>query len=247
MGWFPVWFYTTVFVGDAYKRQILADPSTPFDAIAIEDEATRVGAHALLYSALLSLTCNFVLPLLTKNPDGSEAQSWKIGQTELWVIGMAVFSTSMFATLYVPSPTMLCSFLLYSSFTDSLIGSTLIMSALGFSGAIAFWVPFSLVSMPLVLVSDFYLTWFQIGAMIAGSSASARPGEDVVMTERRTRPEESAETLLVGGHARLDDDADEEASILSGADGEQVQEDLSARTGIILVRLSGFVVIRMLS
>ncbi|KIY65067.1 MFS general substrate transporter [Cylindrobasidium torrendii FP15055 ss-10] len=199
MGWFPVWFYTTVFVGDAYKRQILADPATPFDAAAIEDEATRVGAHALLYSALLSLSCNFVLPLLTKNPDGSEAKSWKIGQTELWVVGMGVFSTSMFATF----------------FTDSLIGSTLIMSALGFSGAIAFWVPFSL-----------------IGAMIAGSSAtSSHPGEDVVMTEvRRSRPSESAETLLVGGHAR-----DDEASILSGSeDGEEVREDLSARTGIIL-------------
>ena len=76
MAWFPLLFYTTVYIGDLYKRStpLSASPPIPqpppssdeyINAInaARDAEATRLGSRALFYSALLALFVNVVMPM----------------------------------------------------------------------------------------------------------------------------------------------------------------------------------------
>ena len=65
LAWFPILFYTTIYVGDIHKRAIFASPNPPSseqDRAALDAEATRLGSRALFYSSLLSLLCNIALP-----------------------------------------------------------------------------------------------------------------------------------------------------------------------------------------
>lgn len=77
MAWFPLLFYTTIYVGDLYKRSTplsasppISIPSTasPEERLSMllnarNAEATRLGSLALFYSSLLALFMNIVVPM----------------------------------------------------------------------------------------------------------------------------------------------------------------------------------------
>ncbi len=76
LSWFPILFYTTIYVGDLYKRAVLAASTSPLsdqDMAAMDADATRFGSRALFYSALLSLSCNVVLPYFISETADEEA------------------------------------------------------------------------------------------------------------------------------------------------------------------------------
>ena len=71
ISWFPLLFYTTIYVGDLHKQEfystILTNSSNPsiddnFDTRILDAEATRSGSRALFFSALLTLSANVILP-----------------------------------------------------------------------------------------------------------------------------------------------------------------------------------------
>ncbi|KAK7049408.1 hypothetical protein VNI00_006009 [Paramarasmius palmivorus] len=72
LGWFPILFYTSVYIGDLHKRAFYATAITagslpnfnitPETLAAVEDESTRLGSRALFFSSLITLTMNFLLP-----------------------------------------------------------------------------------------------------------------------------------------------------------------------------------------
>ena len=115
IAWFPVLFYSTLYVGDLYKRSIPA-AATDEEQTRIEEEATRLGSRALFYSALLSLIVSVVLPAFVAEAAGHPPQiqgsSWwqricrvpramQVHLVSMWAASHLVFAGCMFATLCV--------------------------------------------------------------------------------------------------------------------------------------------------
>lgn len=76
LSWFPILFYTTIYVGDLYKHAALAASTSPLsdqDMIGVDADATRFGSRALFYSSLVSLFCNVVLPYFISETANEEA------------------------------------------------------------------------------------------------------------------------------------------------------------------------------
>lgn len=117
MGWFPVLFYTTAFIGDLHKRS----STLPLDDPSLDAEATRLGTRALFFSSLVSFSGTVFLPFivaesarsgrtLERRLAGVRKSAWaklfdrlKVSLPTLWAMGHFVFATCMFATLYDPS------------------------------------------------------------------------------------------------------------------------------------------------
>ncbi|OSD01111.1 MFS general substrate transporter [Trametes coccinea BRFM310] len=144
MGWFPVLFYTSAFIGDLHKRS----SPLPADDPALDAEATRLGTRALFYSAVLSLAANILLPffvaesarsrrLLERKLVQAHKSAWakmydrvKVGLATLWAAGHLVFAVCMFATF----------------FYSSVWGATFFTTLTGFAWSITQWAPFSLLA-----------------------------------------------------------------------------------------------------
>jgi solute carrier family 45 protein 1/2/4 len=112
LGWFPVLFYTTVYVGELHKRASpVPDPSDIAAVHALETEATRLGSRALLYSSLVSLAANVVLPFFVSESinrlpalspllaNRTWAERCQVHLSSLWALSHLVFALCMGATL----------------------------------------------------------------------------------------------------------------------------------------------------
>ncbi|RDB28230.1 General alpha-glucoside permease [Hypsizygus marmoreus] len=165
IAWFPILFYTTIYVGDLYKRATpLAQsplPTTPDMTLAQarDAEATRLGTRSLFYSSLLALIINLVLPAFVATPvsrskgrtrtprpgAASEDQGWlripermKVNLASLWAVSHLVLAGCMLATL----------------FTESVGGATILVTITGFSWAVTQWAPFSLLAEAILTTPD---------------------------------------------------------------------------------------------
>jgi hypothetical protein len=106
LGWFPVLFYTTIYIGELHKRASPI-PTTPAASRALDAEATRLGSRALFFSSLLSLFSNIVLPFFTTESSQSSSshgeKGWRqfcrIRLVNLWTLSHIVFSSCMMGTL----------------------------------------------------------------------------------------------------------------------------------------------------
>jgi solute carrier family 45 protein 1/2/4 len=82
VGWFPFLFYSTTYIGQLYVNPIFAEhPDLPDDQIdRTWEDATRIGALALLIYAIISFVATIILPLLvvptyeSKEPDVPHAE-----------------------------------------------------------------------------------------------------------------------------------------------------------------------------
>ncbi|WVQ72696.1 hypothetical protein IAR50_002256 [Cryptococcus sp. DSM 104548] len=61
LGWFPILFFTTVWVSEIYKSSV---PSEGIDRAVFESDAVRSGARALLLQALVNIVTSIGLPFL---------------------------------------------------------------------------------------------------------------------------------------------------------------------------------------
>ncbi|KDQ54087.1 hypothetical protein JAAARDRAFT_410743 [Jaapia argillacea MUCL 33604] len=213
LGWFPVLFYTTVYIGELYKR---ANP-LPADADdgAIERwdaEATRLGTRAMLYSAVLSLVTNFLAPLFAydeeaeKERNGNEwfevksPQACKVHLATLWAASHLLFACCMGATL----------------FTSSVAGATILMSLTGFAWAITQWVPFSLLG-EAIRSDTFTLSDDpdpDAASILLGDTRNRRSGDSPF----RDRTSEERRFLVVG-----DEEEEEEEGVVSGRSSVSVE------------------------
>lgn len=112
LGWFPVLFYTTVYIGELHKSASpVPDPSDTTAVRALEAEATRLGSRALLYSALLSLAANIALPFFVSEArqrkpalsplvtNGTWIERFQVHLASLWAASHLIFALCMGATL----------------------------------------------------------------------------------------------------------------------------------------------------
>ncbi|KIM38864.1 hypothetical protein M413DRAFT_447558 [Hebeloma cylindrosporum] len=202
IAWFPVLFYSTIYVGDLHKRT--SPPANSLDEQnALDTEATRLGSRALFFSALLSLFVNLALPLFVSESAGTRngrsaipnaPQSWferacrvprsmQVHLATLWAVSHIVFAGCMFATF----------------FTHSVWGSTFIITITGFSWAITQWAPFS-------LLAEAILT--EPATHTVDHAGSIRLAD--TRTRPRTSGENEREVFLPGGD-ESDGSEDEEA------------------------------------
>ncbi|CAK5282405.1 unnamed protein product [Mycena citricolor] len=112
LGWFPVLFYTTLYITDVYMRSAMNVPPSRREETADLDEATRLGAHAQLLSSILSLATNALLPLLTAPSSMTSSPHTKSGTRQwlpqfslpmLWAASHAIFSLCMIGSFFVQS------------------------------------------------------------------------------------------------------------------------------------------------
>jgi solute carrier family 45 protein 1/2/4 len=140
LAWFPVLFYTTVYIGELHKR-VSPPPADDISAITLEEEATRLGARALFYSAVVSLAANIIMPffvvrakevatLTPLQPKKPWLERVQVHLATLWAFSLFIFTFCMAATFVV----------------SSVGGATFIMSVTGFCWAIAQWAPFALLA-----------------------------------------------------------------------------------------------------
>ena len=119
IAWFPMLFYTTIYIGDLYKRSS-PPATTDQQQTIIDEEATRLGSRALFYASLLSLIASLVLPVFVaeaaEHPSQNKhSSSWsrisscrlprvmQVHLVTLWAASQLVFAGCMFATLCVKS------------------------------------------------------------------------------------------------------------------------------------------------
>lgn len=141
LAWFPVLFYTTVYIGELHKS-VFPLPADDIAAAILEEEATRLGTRALFYSALVSLAANIIMPffvvrakedvaiLTPLQPKKPWLERVQVHLATLWAFSLFIFALCMAATFVV----------------SSVSGATFIMSVTGFCWAVAQWAPFTLLA-----------------------------------------------------------------------------------------------------
>ncbi|KAG6864294.1 hypothetical protein C0991_010765 [Blastosporella zonata] len=163
IAWFPILFYSTIYIGDLYRRS--TPTSTTITPTERDAEATRLGTRALFYSSVVALVLNVVLPAFVatsatrtrtqrqradsrsgmRSPEAEGPWAWlripdriKVNLGSLWAMSHLVLAMCMFATL----------------FTESVVGATILISVTGFSWAITQWAPFSLLAEAILTTPD---------------------------------------------------------------------------------------------
>ncbi|KAI5121605.1 hypothetical protein M0805_009476 [Coniferiporia weirii] len=248
LAWFPVLFYTTVYVGDLYK----ATQPLPVDdaaADAQDTQATIVGARAFFHFSLVALVANFVLPVFVKG-EGERGRVDAGAGTgvsrflerlkvvhlcELWAASHLLFALCMGATFFV----------------SSVSGATVLVTVIGFSWAMTQWAPFSLLAEEILASSQDEC--FDDSASISirlldtrgpGVDADADADVDVIWDEsherqrlmedgRRERVNSTKLRTADEDEGASDTDADSGAgSRASSFDGDGGGAGLRANTGI---------------
>lgn len=159
IGYFPMLFYTTTYVGDLYKYEFFQarDPSlpglTPEQLKALQDAATRRGSLALLMHSISSFAVDLLLPLLVQ-PFKREAlavdETSLVASTNLmgyiedfrlkftswltvrnsWYFSHLLFILCMAATFFIRSS----------------VAAIVLFGVLGITWGNALWAPFVLIS-----------------------------------------------------------------------------------------------------
>lgn len=107
IGWFPVLFYTSLWVNEIYVRENPGNDQS--------DAGIRAGNRALLYSSLIAMVAIIVMPFFviggngpkTTLPSGLPSMVrkkdpwWKCHVANLWVASNFIFACAMGATLWV--------------------------------------------------------------------------------------------------------------------------------------------------
>ncbi|KAI0526491.1 major facilitator superfamily domain-containing protein [Xylaria bambusicola] len=156
VGFFPMLFYTSSYIGDIYVQPYLEENPhmTPAELDELYERATRMGTHALLIFAITSLVTNVVLPFFidptydtaSKPPghdhelDADEASTVSKWLQHLvipgftlrraWMFSHILFAVSMFSTLVA----------------RSIEAATALIGLIGITWALTLWAPWAIIS-----------------------------------------------------------------------------------------------------
>ncbi|KAF8128960.1 major facilitator superfamily domain-containing protein [Boletus edulis] len=139
LGWFPVLFYSTLYIGDLHKES-LPIPQNKDAAIALDTESTRLGTRALFYSALMSLVANITMPYFIVPQDARHASSPLEPKHKTWLERFRMH----LATLWASSHLIFALCMAATFITSTVSGATWILSVTGFCWAMTQWAPFAL-------------------------------------------------------------------------------------------------------
>lgn len=132
VGYFPMLFYTTTYVGELYISQAVKGIDTPLterQKINLTNKSTRIGSTALLVNSLASLLTNLILPVFTGEKK-YHIFKYQINWKNCWIFSHAVFILCMFSTFFI------------TSYKFALV----MFGILGFVWGSALWIPFVLIA-----------------------------------------------------------------------------------------------------
>lgn len=160
LGWFPLLFYATIYIGDLHKRNFPI-PSTEEAQAALDTEATQLGSRALFWSSILSLIGNIVLPAFVAETAINETPKpptrFGYGRShEHWWTRLTTIPSSLrvhIASLYAFSHLVFAACMFATLFTDSVAGASLMITITGFPWAVAMWAPFSMLATAILTES----------------------------------------------------------------------------------------------
>ncbi|EGO26619.1 hypothetical protein SERLADRAFT_436429 [Serpula lacrymans var. lacrymans S7.9] len=137
LAWFPVLFYTTVYIGELHKRSSPV-PENDDAALVLDAEATRLGSRALFYSSVVSLVANVILPFFVTEAGRTSTALSPVATRGAWTRYIQVHLSSLWASSHLVFA--------IASRSSSADCATFIMATTGFSWAVTQWAPFSLLA-----------------------------------------------------------------------------------------------------
>ncbi|TFY82103.1 hypothetical protein EWM64_g1909 [Hericium alpestre] len=219
LAWFPILFYTTLYIGDLYRRSLArssdSDLTTraPHETTAADAEATRLGARAQLYSALVSLATNFLAPLIVAEThrngsrnsrghaswqDGDEGRGWEEVDERWWRRWWQRIGRVHLATLWAASHAIFAACMFGTLFTNSVGGATALLTITGLSWGITQWAPFSLLAEAILTTPE-------------PDDGDVDDAQSILLEDTRT-PQREEEQYLVGPDEAEDEDDIEDES-----------------------------------
>ncbi|CDZ96832.1 Sucrose transporter and related proteins [Phaffia rhodozyma] len=168
IGWFPILFFTSVWVSDLYIHQeLLQHPNLSHTDPTLLASATRAGSKALFYNALVSFATAVFIPFLVapstlSSPSYSLDQQtesgdirrgeWSEGK-EGWSVKSLQIKWLTLGRVWLFSHGVFALTMFATWFADSVTGANMIIGLTGFCWAIAGWAPFSILG-ELILSCD---------------------------------------------------------------------------------------------
>lgn len=204
IGWFPILFYSTVWVGEIYKADVRLNGGKQSDHELFE-QATRAGSYAFFWHAVVSLITSIVLPLVVPNPVHESythpvwfANSALVGKLrgmrdrwpELpfwWPFSSFVFFIAMMGTWL-------------AGLTQSVFLATWVVASVGFCFAIANWLPFALLGI-LIQTQHVQPVSGSVAVGVSGRGAS-RPVSSATLGSGNSRETEEVTMALLGDGSR---------------------------------------------
>ncbi|ANB13637.1 Sucrose transport protein SUC5 [Sugiyamaella lignohabitans] len=177
IGYFPMLFYTTTYVGDIYRREILASrptdapPLTQHELDELWEEGTRKGAYALVIYSITSLIANFVLPYMVSDKyykthrvtgdideDEDDADSTIHTTTQFKLRRrfenfVDKYRTSV-AKMWTASHILFAITMFSTFWVKTTSQATALVGVLGVCWAVAHWAPFTIISEEISRVKE---------------------------------------------------------------------------------------------
>ncbi|GAB7355659.1 hypothetical protein MBLNU459_g6371t1 [Dothideomycetes sp. NU459] len=126
IGWFPFLFYATSYIGDLYSS---FESTSTISSTASRITGTRMGAFAMLLSAIVALTANFLFPSIHNLLASSYFPREVTNVGHAWALSQVHFSMLMFSTLFIQTH----------------VGGIIVVALAGISWAMTLWAPYALV------------------------------------------------------------------------------------------------------
>ncbi|GMF00203.1 unnamed protein product [Ambrosiozyma monospora] len=149
IGYFPMLFYTTSYVGELYLHELgynsIADIPSDLKQ-GILDESIRKGTHALLANSIVALSVDILLPYLV------EVKHYDI--RKLWTISHLAYILASFLTFFVGSSTQ----------------AVFLFALLGIPWGCAVWIPFVLIAEEISRIKDLKNIQISQGSETGGNS-----------------------------------------------------------------------------
>ncbi|KZS96756.1 MFS general substrate transporter [Sistotremastrum niveocremeum HHB9708] len=218
IGWFPMLFYTTTYIGEVYTQQF-TEPTRAQIA-----DGTRLGNRAMFFQAIFSLIASIGLPFIVLEK-GKQKRFGCIDLAMLWALSQLLFATCMISTFFI----------------ESVPGLTLLVTLVGASWAVSMWAPFALLGEQIHLSGSGH-SREPFDAEIALSDRRTRPSFDNLDQQDENRfliggdednDENDGEDLKKNDHAARVSEDSEEGDSMEGPDGE-VPPEASARRSSVM-------------
>lgn len=141
IGYFPLLFYTTSYVGELYLYEMgypnpsLIPPKLKQDLL---DQSTRVGTYALLANSIITLLMVTVFPVLLEKMNATNKYYEKFNLKNIWVVSHVIF--------------ILCTF--FTFFIQNYKQAIILFAFTGVPWGCAVWIPFTLISEEISRIKD---------------------------------------------------------------------------------------------
>ncbi|AWU74609.1 uncharacterized protein C5L36_0A11870 [Pichia kudriavzevii] len=163
IGYFPLLFYTTSYVGElylyekGYPNPSLIPPEKKQDLL---DQSTRVGTYALLANSIVTLVLVTFIPSLLESSNSMPLLREKFNLRSLWIYSHMVFFICTFFTFFI------------NSYKQAIV----LFAFTGIPWGCAVWLPFALISEEISRIKD--IRAIQISNSQSTSTSSATVIED---------------------------------------------------------------------